>query len=100
MDTQVLRGSGLIGIKDRKDVWIRGSSMAGTDKGGLGRLSAQLVAPSARPQPAQVTAIPVTAAPAGSVAAIGQARAASPSGGPPQPPRGFPIALGHDGETV
>jgi len=100
MDTQVLRGSGLIGIKDRKDVWIRGSSMAGTDKGGLGRLSAQLVAPSARPQPAQVTAIPVTAAPAGSVAAIGQTPAASTGGEPPRPPDEFPIAMDHDGEAL
>ncbi len=100
MDTQVLRGSGLIGIKDRKDVWIRGSSMAGTDKGGLGRLSAQLVAPSARPQPAQVTAIPVTAAPAGSVAAIGQTPAASTGGEPPRPPEEFPIAMDHDGEAL
>ncbi len=100
MDTQVLRGSGLIGIKDRKDVWIRGSSMAGTDKGGLGRLSAQLVAPSARPQPAQVTAIPVTAAPAGSVVAIGQTPAASTGGEPPRPPEEFPIAMDHDGEAL
>jgi hypothetical protein len=49
MDTEVLRGDGsFIGIYDRKDVWIKGTSMAGTDKNGRAKLTAELVAPGAR----------------------------------------------------
>ncbi len=59
-DTKILRG-GNVPIGDRKDVWISGTTMTGTDKNGRARLVAQL---DSTKRPEVAVAKPVAAPPA------------------------------------
>jgi len=88
-DTKILRG-GNVPIGDRKDVWISGTTMTGTDKDGRARLAAQLDStrrPEAAVKPVAAPSAPASApdAPPENIAALVTMAAVLPSERPRAP---------------